>query len=270
MVKKETNEVEAPNTGALVTQEDKKNLAAIQMAGGGDQNSYLNLPILRLEHTTGFDGEPNPLKGQFTLSRKNELGEWDKTELGELITGQFILQRYFLSMSQNQGKVKYSSREFDTPTEKVILFKSETVDGKRKSTPYHTEEKTSDTLSKDFLTKKVVDGKEQIRSDLSLLYVLYLKLEGVDEIVKWKTNVSTTVGWSRYQKSGVVPFSVITEVTREEATAGSNKYFRPNFRATEPLKDFKKVLAGINELRGQLSQSNGGTSVKPVEDENNA
>lgn len=136
---KAKNEVDAPEQkpGALMTTEDKQALAAIRMAGGTDQGgSSLNLPILRLEHTTDFEGEPNPLKGEFTLTRRNQLGEWAKLSLGEFIVGHFIIQRYTLSLTQEGGKIKYSSKEFDNPNESVLLFKSQGQGEDRKSEAY--------------------------------------------------------------------------------------------------------------------------------------
>ena len=260
------NEAEAPKESTALTVDEKKALAAIKMAGGSDQGgSNLNVPLLKLEHTTNFEGETNPLKGQFTLTRRTPLGEWQTTELGDMITCQFILQRYYLTMTKDGGKIKYSTKEFDNPNERVLLFKSEGKGDDRKVTPYA--ENTPNELAKDFLRKETVGGKERVTSDLKLLYVLYLKLEGSDEIVKWKTNVSAAMAYRKYQNSGVIPFAVITKVTREEAKAGSNKYYRPSMKAVKPLEDFNKVLAEQTSLRETLTVGNAGNTIQIEEEE---
>lgn len=233
MPKKETE------TALAKTREEQ--LLAMRNLGGTPENSNLILPSLKLEHTLSPDGEPNPDKGNFTLSRRDALGNWKKEVLGEEIVMHFLLQRYNLSFRDND--IHYSSPEFDNPNEIVRLWKSTGQGDDRKSELY--DENTPGELSKKFLITK----NNRTYSQLKLLVVLYGELEHSDkiEMVKWSTNVSATVGYRKFARK-TTPFAVLTRVTREEALSGTNKYYQPKFNVLQEMPDFEEVIKKQNNL----------------------
>ena len=222
-----------PKSNALAKTREEQ-LLAMRQRGGTTESSALTLPLLKLEHTT-INGDPNPDKGMFTLARKDGLGNWHKEILGEKIVIHFLLQRYVLSL--RDGDNSYNSPEFDNPNEMVHLWKSTGAGDDRKSELFA--EDTPAELAKKFLITK--NGKTQ--SQLKLLVVLYGELEhnGKIEMVKWSTNVSGTVGFRKFSRK-TTPFAVLCEVTRDEATSGTNKYYQPKFVVLHEMPDFGEVL----------------------------
>lgn len=243
MTDKPTNEG-ASSGGALALTKDQQ-LAKLREQGGATESSALVLPLLKLEHTT-IVGDPNPNKGKFSLSRKNNLGEWEKEILGDEVAMQILLQRFVLSFVDND--ISYSSMEFDNPNEIVRLWKSTGQGDDRKSEMYA--EDTPAELSKKFLIKK----NDRVVSQLKLLVVLYVNLEhdGKIEMVKWPTNVSGTVGYRKYSRK-THPFAVLTKVTREEAISGTNKYYQPKFHIISELADFNEAIEQQEKLKASLN-----------------
>lgn len=219
----------------------EEQLSAMRAKGGTSESSTLTLPLLKLEHTTGADGESNPDKGMFTLARKDGMGDWKKQVLGETITIHFLLQRYVLSF--RDGDVVYSSPEFDNANDVVQLWKS-TGQGDARKSDLHGEGTPAD-LAKGFMVTK----NNRTQSQLKLLVVLYGELEhsGKIEMVKWSTNVSGTVGWRKFSRK-VTPFAVLASVIRNEAMSGSNKYYQPVFTVISEMPDFEEVLKKQSHL----------------------
>ena len=58
-----------------------KELAMEISRAGGMTGKQAQLPYMRVEHTTDFNGDPNPMKGHFTFSMPNVLGEWLSTDM---------------------------------------------------------------------------------------------------------------------------------------------------------------------------------------------
>lgn len=223
----------------------EEQLLAMRQLGGTPESSSLVLPLLKLEHTLNVEGEPNPDKGNFTLARKDGLGNWKKEVLGEEIRIHLLIQRYVLSM--RDGDISYSSPEFDNPNDIVKLWKSVGQGDDRKSELF--DENTPGELSKKFLITK----NNRTFSQLKLLVVLYGEMEVGDkiEMVKWSTNVSGTVGYRKYARK-TTPFAVLTKITREEATSGTNKYYQPKFTVIEEMPDFEEVIKQQNNLLASI------------------
>lgn len=238
---------EAPKSAATqaLAKTREEQLLAMRAKGGSTESSHLVLPLLKLEHTTGVDGEPNPDKGQFTLARKDGLGNWNKEKLGDEIMIHFLLQRYMLQ--NRDGSIVYSSPEFDNANEPVQLWKS-TGEGDDRKTEMYAEGTPAELGNKFLITK---NGKTQ--SQLKLLVVLYGELDhgGKVEMVKWSTNVSGTVGWRKFSRK-TTPFAVMCKITREEAMSGTNKYFQPKFHVVAELEDFGAVLKAQDNLLASI------------------
>lgn len=230
-------------------------LAAMRNLGGASEVGSLTLPLLKLEHTT-IKGEANPDKGLFTLSKKDAMGNWAKEVLGEKIVIHFLVQRFTLSFVDND--ISYSSPEFDNANEIVRLWKSTGQGDGRKSELFG--EDTPAELAKKFLITK----NNRTYSQLKLLVVLYGELEynkdgnQIIELVKWSTNVSGTVGYRKFSRK-TTPFAVLTEVTREEALSGSNKYYQPKFVVLSEMPDFNEVIKKQNNLLADLKVGVEGT-----------
>lgn len=244
-----------------LTKSNNELLEQLKQQGGVMQGeSIASFPQLKLEHTTDFSGEPNPLKGHFTLSIRDSLGIWDKKDLGEMITLQFLLQRYILSLRKND--TNYSSKEFGQVDEHVQLFKT-IGDGENRKTELY-KEATPVELGKDFLVK---DAKGHVRSELKLLVVLYAKYN--NQTVRWKTNLSATMAYLQYAKQ-VIPFAVNTEITREEAKNGANKFYKPKFKAINKLTDYQQIIKEQNELIKIVTstEESAGVQLPPITETN--
>lgn len=214
----------------------EKQLEEVRRMGGGSE-AQARLPLLSLEHTT-INGEANPLKGHFTLSTRDELGKWNKEDIGESIEVKFLVQRYRLSCID--GDDRYSSPEFDAPQENVKLFKSTGQGDDRKSELYA--EGNFNELSNKFIVKE----KDRTYSKLRMLIVLYLLLG--DKLVTWRGNVSATMSFRKYSRE-LNPYGVVTSITTQEIVKGSNKFFRPIFKVKEKNNDLAKILTLQKELR---------------------
>lgn len=230
-----------PTTKPASPKEDKalvdtKKLEEIRRFGGASETAQ-RLPIFSLEHTT-ISGEANPLKGHFTLSTRNDLGDWQKKDLGESVDLLFLVQRY--RMSCIDGDERYSSPEFDSPQESVKLFKSTGQGDDRKSELYS--EGTFNELSGKFIVKE----KDRTYSKLRLQFVLYALLG--EEIVTWRCNVSATMGFRKFGRD-YNPYGIITNITAQEVVKGSNKFYRPVFKVKERFNDLEKILKLQKELR---------------------
>lgn len=240
MIKQEPGTAMVPakqETGLAV--QDKRTMAEIQQLSNSTENAGKNLPMLKLQHTTTPDGEPNPLRGHFTIVRMNDLGEWDTEDLGENFKMQFLLQRYFLKMMK--GDDMYTSGEYENEFEKIALWKrngdqSELV---KEGSPHD--------LQTMFLEK---NDRDQLRSKLQKLSKLYVLVNG--EVAVWKLSLTGTIAWSKYGK--LVPFTagVNTAVGRTEEKKGAVKYFAPVFKADSRIEDLQEVKANIQLLRDML------------------
>src|SRR3990172_11840983 len=111
----------APKEEQALTVSRDEQMMTLHKLGGSLQGTAPAIPMLRLEHTTDNQGEPNPLKGHYTIARRNPLGEWDKIDLGETIELHFLVQRHYCLLVK--GNDKYSSSEFDDPMQSIKLFK---------------------------------------------------------------------------------------------------------------------------------------------------
>jgi hypothetical protein len=223
----------------------EEQLLAMRAKGGGTESGHLVLPLLKLEHTTGGDGEANPDKGNFTLARKDGLGNWTKEVLGIEIQIHFLLQRYTLQF--RDGDNIYSSPEFDNANEVVQLWKSTGQGDTRKSELYA--EGTPTELGGKFMITK----NNRTQSQLKLLVVLYGELDykGKYEMVKWSTNVSGTVGWRKFSRK-TTPFAVMAKITRIDAVSGTNKYYQPVFSVVGEMPDFAEVLKNQEHLLASI------------------
>lgn len=237
-------EKKSEKTQALAKTREEQ-LLAMRAKGGTTESSHLVLPLLKLEHTTGADGESNPDKGQFTLARKDGLGNWNKEKLGTEIQIHFLLQRYTLQF--RDGDNVYSSPEFDNANEVVQLWKSTGQGDARKSELYA--EGTPTDLGQKFLITK----NNKTQSQLKLLVVLYGELDhgGKMEMVKWTTNVSGTVGWRKFSRK-TTPFAVMAKITRIDAVSGTNKYYQPVFTVVGEMPDFGEVLKNQEHLLASI------------------
>lgn len=218
---------------------------AMLNAQGGGQSVKTFLPSLALEHTTNRDGDANPLKGHYTLSAMNDLGEWEKKDLGSDIEIQFILRRYYLQLMI--GTTKYFTKEFDRPDEAVDLMKS-VGEGDSRVLSLH-KKGTYAELSGEFMEQ---DDKGRVRTKLKRLSVLYASVGG--EMVKWKMNSSAAIAYSKYSDT-VIPFSVVTAAGVEEMKNGTVKFFKPLFRATGQVNNIQDVLEAQTALRTSFESS---------------
>lgn len=239
---------------AIVNDEERqKKLNELRDKGGATESLKQTFPSLRLEHTTDMEGEPNQYKGQFTLLSKDKKGENIVEALGKNIKMDILKQRYMLSMTKNNGKDKYSTREFDKDIKdggKVILFKR--VDNADKADQLG--EKTVAEWLADFPN---TDANSKRHSDLWVLYIIYARLPD-GRIVKWKTNVSAMVSYGNYQRN-VNVFGVTTEVTSEEKKNGANKYYVPEFHAVAEIEDLDTQIndqALLNQILAEPSSNN--------------
>lgn len=236
---------------------DEQMIAEIKQLSGSNDNAVKEFPMLKLQHTTTPDGEPNPLRGHFTLVRKNDLGEWVTEDLGETIKFNFLLRRHFLKMVK--GDEIYTSGDFDEPMEIVPLWVRSGDQSKifAEGTPH--------SLQSRFLKKETVNGVERVRSELPILSKLYVMING--EVAVWKLSFSGTITWSKYTK--LVPFAagVVTLAGRTEEKKGSNKYYAPVFKAAERLTDLAEIKTNIELLRDMLPKRNQDNFV--IEDKTN-
>lgn len=200
----------------------------LREAGGATENLRQAFPSLRLEHVTDFNSEPNPNRGKFTVTVKDNLGNDVVTVLGDTIELEILKQRYVLGMTKNNNKEKYSTREFDKETKDngaVHLYK-------------RVGDQNDDLGAKPVVewlkTFPNTDPTSKKHSDLWVQYVIYARLNGV--IVKWKTNVTAMVAYGNYQRN-VNVFAAVTQVTVEEKKNGSNKYYVPVFQAVRDVED---------------------------------
>jgi hypothetical protein len=245
------------NPGTALAIPDEKMIAEIKQLSNTAENVTKDFPILKLQHVTTGDGEPNPLRGHFTVIRKNDLGEWITDDLGETIKMQFLLRRSFLKMVK--GNDVYSSAEFDSPMEIVALWKrnGEQSEMFAEGTPH--------SLQSRFLKKVDKNGVETVRSELPVLSKLYVLVNG--ELMVWKLSLTGTIAWSKYTK--MVPFAagVITEVGRVEQKTGSVKYYAPAFKAAERITDLQEVKSNIELLRDMLPKKNQDSFVMETEED---
>ena len=224
--------------------EDKQALDAIRHEGGAGDVAAI-LPSFKMEHTTNREGEPNPDKGQFSLSTRDEMGEWHKQLLGETLDCQIVLQRYMLQMVD--GDKRYSSPEFDNTSDVIKLYES-IGQGDDKKNSLYAEGNVSQLSAKFMITKN-----NRTFSELKLLYVLYMQVNG--QLVKWRTNMSATMSYRKYQKL-TTPFAVITTLGREEAQNGAVKFYAIKFTPKSKLTNFAEILEAQRTLRASL-QGNG-------------
>lgn len=237
--------VESTSNASLVVAPNESDLEILRSQGGADlAGNFVTFPNLRVEHTTNFEGDPNPNKGQFSVSVQNELGEWEETLLGKKITIQVILQRHRLEMVK-RGEGKFTTPEFDEPGAVVPLFvRSENGDGVKVFA-----EGSIDELTKKFLKK---NDKGRVFSELRNLYVLYVRVNG--EIVKWKQNLSATIAWSKFCKKIMNnQFAYEIDVELIEEKNGTVKYYVPAFTAANRITDIKSVIADQKTLRSELN-----------------
>jgi hypothetical protein len=232
---------------------DKQALDAIRHEGGAGDVAAV-LPSFKMEHTTNREGEPNPDKGKFSLSTRDEMGEWHKQLLGEQVEAQIILQRYMLSMTD--GDKRYSSPEFDNTSDIVKLYESIGQGDNRKNSLF-AEGNVNQLSSKFMITKN-----NRTFSELKLLYVLYMQVNG--QLVKWRTNMSATMSYRKYQKD-TTPFAVKTLITREEAQNGAVKFYAIKFKPIEKLTNFAEILEAQRVLRASL-QGNGYDDAEEVKE----
>lgn len=219
----------------------------IRALGGGSTQNMLKLPTIRIEHTLDRNSEANPLKGKFSLTEADNLGEFKTIEIGPSIKGHILLQRFRFNL--NKSGEQYSSAEFNTETEIVKLFKSVGNGSDRKSELFA--EGTPYDLGRQFL---ITGANGKTRSELIILFVLYIRLENGD-LVKWKLNNSATFSYRGYERK-LSPFTVTTEVTTMEKMNGSNKFYVPIFKAVEELTDYESIVKEIEDLRSQLGVDN--------------
>lgn len=239
----------------VVVEVTNEELAVLMQQGGGGEQANAVFPAFRLEHTTDFDGNDNPLKGHFTITTRNELGEWLANDLGETIEMQILMRRYRLDYKPKGGETEYSTREFDSLMDQVPLTKKTIVGENKKFELFATGTAHELKQHPKFQTTKD-DGS--IKSELQLLSVLYCKVG--DAVVRFKTNISATISFNNYSKQ-VMPFGVITQVTPEEMKNGTVRYFKPNFKAVRPLtkEEITKTIELQKELRKVFSLVSGGT-----------
>lgn len=229
-------------------------MAMLMQLGGGAESGGVYFPSLKLQHTTDFNGDPNPLRGRYTLTTKNDLGEWVAQDLGDTIELQFLMRRYRLYMVK--GDTTYSSKEFDSPLEQIQLTQKTGTDLDNMKMALHSTG-TVQELQQQFLNRGD-DGS--VKTDLKLLSVLYCKLNG--EVVKWKMNMSGTMSYSQYSKS-VMPFGVVTQAAVKEMKNGSVKYYSPLFSALRQIDNVAEAVQQQKDLRDVFGQYN---SVPKLED----
>ena len=230
---------------------DKLTLEEIRKEGGAGDVMVM-LPSLKMEHTTDRDGNPNNDKGQFSISTRDEMGEWHKELLGEQIECQIVLQRYTLALTD--GDKRYSSPEFDNTNDIIKLYESIGQGDDRKNSLYA--EGNVNQLSQKFMVTK----NNRTFSELKLLYVLYLQVNG--QLVKWRTNMSATMAYRKYQKE-TTPFAVKTLVTREEMQTGTVKFYSIKFKPITKLTNFAEILEAQRALRTSLQ----GNAVQSYDEE---
>lgn len=234
--------VSTSNSNVALVPKDDKLMAEIRQLSNTKENAVANIPTLKLEHTTTIEGEPNELRGHFTVSRKNELGEYIKQDLGPTIKFEFLLQRYFLKLIK--GNDSYSSSEFESETDIVALWKR-TGDASELYTegvPYE--------IQKRFLKK---DDQNRIRSELNRLVKIYVLLNG--ELVAWKLSLTGTIAWSKYQRLVTFASGVVTAAGAIEMKKGTVKYYQPEFKADSKIKDLKLVKDNIQNLKDLLPKA---------------
>ena len=215
-------------------------MAMLMQLGGGAEQGGVFFPSLRLQHTTDYNGDANPLKGHYTLTERNDLGEWIAQDLGDTIELQFLMRRYRLYMVK--GDTTYSTKEFDSPLEQIQLTQKVGTDIENMKMRIHSTG-TVQELQQQFLNRGD-DGS--VKTDLKLLSVLYCKIG--DQVCKWKMNMSATMAYSKFAKS-VMPFAVITECKAQELKNGSVKYYAPLFRAVRGIDDVKAAVEAQKGLR---------------------
>lgn len=245
------NMIAKPETALAIP--DEKMIAEIKQLSNTQDSGTKEFPILKLQHTTTIDGEPNPLRGKFTVIRKNDLGEWVTEEIGETMKFQFLLQRYFLKMVK--GNDTYSSGEFDNDMDVIALWKRNGDNSEMfaEGTPFD--------LQKRFLKK---DDKNRVRSELTKLSKLYVLVNG--ELMVWKLSLTGTIAWSKYTKLITFAAGVITAVGRTEEKKGTVKYYAPVFKAEERITDLTSVRDNIQLLRDMLPKKNGEIFVEETDD----
>jgi len=233
---------------SIVPSPDPKEMGELRKLANMEEEIRPTFAQLKLEHVTDRDGEPNPLRGHYTLSRKNDLGEWVKEDLGEEIKVHWLMQRYFLKMVK--GDDIYSSGEFDSELESIQLWKRNTETKNNEL----FKEGLPDQLKKMFLKK---DDKGKVYSELKKLSKLYGTING--ELVAFKLSGTGTWAWSDYSKLVTFPAAVITTMVAHPDKKGTLKWYVPVFKATEKITDFAKLKEQLTELKSMVPQ-------RPVED----
>lgn len=235
-----------PETALAVN--DEQMIAEIKQLSNTSDSGTKDFPILKLQHVTDLNGEANPLKGHFTIVRKDDLGEWKTEDLGETIKVQFLMQRYFLKMMK--GDDLYTSGEFESDMEIIPLWKrtGEKSEVMAEGTPYD--------LQKRFLKR---DDKDRVRSELNKLSKLYVLVNG--ELVVWKLSLTGTIAWSKYTKLITFAAGVVTAVGRTEEKKGTIKYFAPVFKAEERITDLASIKDNIQILRDMLPKKTEGSII---------
>ncbi len=230
-----------PETVAIAVP-DEKMIAEIKELSNTKNTDTIEFPMLKLQHVTTIDGEPNELRGHFTKVTKNDMGDWITEDLGETIKMQFLMQRFFLKMMK--GEDLYTSSEFESDMDKIALWK------RRGEESEMVGEDTPHNLQGKFLKK---DDQNRVRSELNKLSKLYVMLNG--EVMIWKLSLTGTIAWSKYTKLINFPAGVITAVGRTEEKKGTIKYYVPAFKALERITDLTAIKDNIQILRDLLPRS---------------
>ena len=236
----------------VISDEDR---ALLQNLGGGAELGGVYFPSFKLQHTMDFNGDPNELRGHFTITEKDELGNWNTQDLGETVELQFLIRRYRLYLKK--GDTTYSSREFDSQLDQINLTQ-QTGEGDNQKFVLHSTG-TVKELQQQFL---VQNDEGKVSSELKLLSVLYAK-HG-ETLVKWKMNMSATMAYSRYAKS-VMPFEVVTKMTVEEKKNGAVKIYSPIMVADRKISDVQDAIQTQKGLRGVFAAQGGYSAPKEEE-----
>jgi len=225
-------------------------------------NNRIKLPRLSMASQDKTEGKGKSLKvvteaGTFFIEKEtdevNEEGKkiWEKTELGNGISGIILYKRKQLRMYDEDTETYTSSPVFDDVNETVPLFsnKQEVARGtvaELKALYQYTDK----------------DGKQKSRLEDNV--ILYVEYEG--DVYQMNLRGSSMYSFLGYSRKVIVP-SVVTKFSSEAKEKGTIAWNQMTFEPEQSLTEAQaqEVVAKIAEIKEAIEAERGGFTRETTE-----